>query len=319
MADVEARLIFIDPDEIKQNPENPRLIFREGDMNTLLESIREVGIKVPLSVYVEDGHYVLIDGERRWRCAQKLNLPQVPALTQPRPGRLENILTMFNIHNVRKDWDLMPMALKLGDVREMLVQEGKPAKPKDLAGLTGVSEPTVRRALELLDLPAKYRNLLINEAEKPRDQQSVTADLFVEINKSKRAIDRYVPEVFGVVSRSQYVDSMVRKYRAGVVRNVVQYRDISKIARVQRTGGDPEDVIPVLVDLATVPDYTIDDAYAETVKASYERRDVITRATALGERLHGWSRRRRLPDDLREALENLRREIDRLLKARSWT
>lgn len=313
MAEGDSTLIYIDPDEIRKNPENPRLIFREDDMNALLDSIREVGIKVPLAVYSDDGHYILIDGERRWRCAQKLNLAQVPALTQPKPGRLENILTMFNIHNVRKDWDLMPMALKLGDVRTMLEAEGTPAKVRDLSGLTGVSEPTVRRALELLELPAKYRRMLISEAHKPREQQSVTADLFVEINKSARAIERYVPEVFEEVTQAQYVDSMVKKYRSGVVRAVTEFRNVSKIARAERAGGSAEDVAPVLVELTEAPESTIEDAYRSTVELAYERRDLVTRADSLSDRLHSWPKRRRLPDDLRGSLERLREEIVRLV------
>jgi ParB-like chromosome segregation protein Spo0J len=43
----------ISPDRINPNPQNPRLIFREDEMNQLLESIQEVGIKVPLSVFPE--------------------------------------------------------------------------------------------------------------------------------------------------------------------------------------------------------------------------------------------------------------------------
>jgi len=113
-------LVEIDPDLVDKNPVNPRLIFREAEMNQLLDSIREVGIQVPLSVFSSGARYVLLDGERRWRCAKKLNLQAVPVLVQPEPSPLENLLTMFNIHNVRSDWDLMPMALKLRDVRDML-------------------------------------------------------------------------------------------------------------------------------------------------------------------------------------------------------
>lgn len=316
MAKGDSSLIYIDPDEIKQNPENPRLIFRESDMNSLLDSIREVGIQVPLSVYSDRGRYVLIDGERRWRCAQKLNLSEVPALTQPKPGKLENILTMFNIHNVRKDWDLMPMAIKLGQVREMLVGDGKSAKARDLAGLTGVSEPTVRRALELLELPPKYRKMLINEAHKPREQQTVTADLFVEINKSARAIERYVPEVFEEVTPARYLDIMVRKYRSGVVGSVTEFRKVSKMARAERAGEDADEVVPVLVDLSTLADFSIEEAFRETVEAAYERRDLVTRSTSMAEKLHAWPKRRRLPDDLNRSLAHLRKEINRLLGTR---
>ena len=207
-------------------------------MNQLLDSIREVGIQVPLSVFAKGKRFVLLDGERRWRCSKKLNLQVVPVLVQPEPTALENLLTMFNIHNVRSDWDLMPMALKLADVRDMLVAEGQTATPKTLSGLTGVSLPTVRRAFDLLELPQHYQDLLLREAEKPRDKQKITADVFVEINKSKRVIEQYQPAVFDEVSDTQFVDAMVDKYQSGVVNNVVRFRDISKIARAERAGGD---------------------------------------------------------------------------------
>src|SRR5439155_10016510 len=87
----------LNPDKIDANPDNPRLIFREDELNQLLESIREVGIQVPLAVYRKRQRFILIDGERRWRCARKLNLATVPAIVQPQPTRLEDILIMFNI------------------------------------------------------------------------------------------------------------------------------------------------------------------------------------------------------------------------------
>jgi ParB family chromosome partitioning protein len=312
MASDQTALRDIAPGEIDPNPENPRLIFRESEMNQLLDSINEVGIKVPLSVFKTNGRYVLLDGERRWRCAMKLNLSTVPVLVQPEPSRLENLLTMFNIHNVRSDWDLMPMALKLRDIRQMLNDGGEDARPRALAGLTGVPLPTVRRALELLDLPQRYQDLLLKEAEKPQEQQKIKADVFVEVNKSKRVLQRYVPEVFDEVSETAYVDAMIDKYRDGVVNNVVRFRDVSKIGRVERTGGDPQKVVPTLVRLVKEPTFKIEQAYHQTVESAYAVRDASSRSAALLERLRELEPDR-LPADLREELNSLRDEIDRLL------
>lgn len=307
-------LTEIDPDLIGKNPVNPRLIFREGEMNQLLESIREVGIQVPLSVFRRSAkHYVLLDGERRWRCAKKLNLATVPVLVQPEPSPLENLLTMFNIHNVRSDWDLMPMALKLRDVRTMLEGEGQDASPKAVSGLTGVSLPTVRRALDLLALPQHYQDLLLREAEKPRDKQTITADVFVEVNKSQRVVQRYQPGVFEHVSEEQFLDSMVDKYQSGVVNNLVRFRDISKIARVERAGGDPDDAGPAIVRLVTDPKYKIEDAYRETVAPAYVVRDLDTRVSGLAAKLDELDRRRKIPKALRRSLRELRDQIDALL------
>lgn len=313
MALAKESLSRISPDAISPNPDNPRLIFREEEMNQLLDSIAKVGIKVPLSVYRDGRKYVLVDGERRWRCARKLNMKDVPAIVQPKPGPLENILTMFNIHNVRVDWDLMPMALKLGQVRDMLADEKQPSSPRDLAGLTGVSLPTIRRALELLELPKRYQRLLLSEARKPRDQQQITADLFVEINKSKRVVKTYTPEVFEKVSETQYVDSLVEKYTSGIVKNVVRFRDISRMARAERAGGSRAAAATRLVRLVKEPDYTIERAYSETVEPDYARRDITTRINSVIERLQDYRQKDDVPDDLKKLLVRLRRELDRLL------
>ena len=312
--DTDIALQEIRPQDIDPNVDNPRLIFREEDMNALLDSIRQVGIKVPLSVYRDGKRFILIDGERRWRCAVKLNLPNVPAIVQPKPGRLENILTMFNIHNVRQDWDLMPTALKLRDV-QTLVESEQGSKPNagNLAGLTGLSVPTVRRCLDLLELPQKYQDILMEEAAKPREQQVIKADLFVEINKAKSAIRRYTPHVFEGIPEDDFVESMVEKYTSKRVPSVTTFRDISKMARVQRAGGDPKDVEPVLVRLITTPTMTIEDAYEETVSAAYSNRDLATRASSLADHLAKVRSRKDVTPELAEDLRRLRSEIDRLL------
>jgi ParB family transcriptional regulator, chromosome partitioning protein len=303
----------IDPDLIDQNPDNPRLIFHEDEMTQLLESIRAVGIKVPLSVYEKGNRYVLIDGERRWRCARKLNLTEVPVVTQPEPTPLQNLLTMFNIHNVRQAWDLMPMAIKLAEVKRMLEAEGTPAKRKDLAGLTGLPITQVNRAFELLELPKKYRDMLIAEAKKPRDQQNIKPDLFVEVNKSKRVIQRYAPAVFEQVTDDEYVESMLQKYLDGVVNNVVRFRDVSKIARAELVGGDTERVVPVLVRLVRDKSYRIEDAFEKTSQFAYEARDIATRTVSLRKRLAEFGPEQELSVEVKKDLRLLREEISRLL------
>src|SRR5467141_1631260 len=69
-------------DAIDRNPENPRLVFRQKELEELLESIRRYGVQVPISVYRSGSRYILIDGERRWKCSLKLNKKTIPALVQ---------------------------------------------------------------------------------------------------------------------------------------------------------------------------------------------------------------------------------------------
>ena len=101
------RLADIPVAKVSPNPENPRLNFRQGELEELQESIRQFGVQVPIAVFREERNYVLIDGERRWRCASKLNLKTIPALVQVEPDQLQNLLLMFNIHALREQWDLL--------------------------------------------------------------------------------------------------------------------------------------------------------------------------------------------------------------------
>lgn len=312
MARPTAVLREIPPDKIRPNPDNPRLIFREEDMVELMDSIREVGIKVPVSLYEDGAKFVLLDGERRWRCAKRLNLAIVPAIVQPKPTKLENLLMMFNIHNVRVDWEPMPMALKLKEVKVLLERGGQTATPKALAAVTGVPLASVRRALDLLELPQRYQDMLLKEATKPRSEQRIKADLFIEIYKSLHAVERHAPEALESVSRAEYIDAMVRKYRHGVIDNVVAYREVSRIARAELAGVDKSEAIPAIVKLVKSKTYGIADAYRDTVESAYERRDLLTKVQGIEEKLKG-VKATSLSADLRRALKALRSQIDRLL------
>jgi len=310
-----ASLREIPTDAVRKNPENPRLVFREEQMNQLLESIKEGGIRVPITVYRDGARFFLIDGERRWRCAKRLNMRTMPSIVQPKPNRLTNLLMMFNIHNVRVDWDPMPMALKLRDVKDLLEKkQGKPIGPKELSAETGVPMASVRRALDLLDLPQKYQVMLLKEAEKPRHEQRIKPDLFIEIYKSLHAIERHAPEVLEAVPKPKYVDAMVQKYLDGVIDNVVRYREVSKIARAERAGVEKESVVPTLIRLVKEKDFGIQRAFAATVEEAYDRRDLMTKLNSLLTNLRSLKPGRKVGADLRQALVALRAEIERLLK-----
>ena len=94
--------------EIDRNPENPRIVFRQAELEDLYESIRRYGVQVPIAVYEENNRFVLLDGERRWRCCLKLGKQTIPAIIRSKPTALNNLLLMFNIHSLREQWDLLP-------------------------------------------------------------------------------------------------------------------------------------------------------------------------------------------------------------------
>lgn len=219
----------ISPDRIRRNDENPRLFFRSDELDSLLVSIKRYGIQVPINVYEDNGEFVLIDGERRWRCARKLNLKKIPALVQNKPSELENLLLMFNIHSLREQWDYLTIANKLPRVINLYTeQHGGEPNEIELSELTGLTRGQVRRCRLLLDLPEQYREMLLQELELPKHRQKLSEDFFIEMEKSLKTVARRVPSV--MVHPDKVRDVLIKKYKAGIISNIVDFRKLSKIA-----------------------------------------------------------------------------------------
>jgi ParB family chromosome partitioning protein len=64
--------------EIYGNPNQPRKIFDQGELESLAASIVENGLKQPITVRPdEDGRYMIVMGERRFRAHQVASLPDI--------------------------------------------------------------------------------------------------------------------------------------------------------------------------------------------------------------------------------------------------
>ncbi|MBL8062051.1 MAG: ParB/RepB/Spo0J family partition protein, partial [Anaerolineales bacterium] len=68
---------------IKRNPRQPRIHFKEDELDELALSIREHGVIQPLIVSPKnDGTFILIAGERRLQASQRAGLKTVPVITR---------------------------------------------------------------------------------------------------------------------------------------------------------------------------------------------------------------------------------------------
>ncbi len=191
-------------DRLRANPHNPRVLFDREPLNVLRESIRGVGILVPLTVYQAPGHnkYTILDGQRRWMCAQDLNLQSVPVNQVAEPTLVQNIVTMFQIHQLREDWELMPTALKL----DVLMRELKEKNDRKLAQLTGLDAAVVVRCKKLLSFSKKYQDLMLD----PNPDQRVKADFFIELYAV--LTDRAVKQM-DWFAKDKFTDRMLEKYQ----------------------------------------------------------------------------------------------------------
>ena len=61
--------------KVEPNPNQPREVFDEEELEALAESIRLHGVIQPLTVrLLPSGYYQIIAGERRWRASRKAGL-----------------------------------------------------------------------------------------------------------------------------------------------------------------------------------------------------------------------------------------------------
>lgn len=217
-------LFNIRVEDISPNPHNPRLIFDPDDLNELKKSIGKVGILVPLTVYRNKKNfpktpYILLDGERRWRCSKELGFETVPANIIDEPSDdTQNILYMFNIHHFRKEWALFPTALKL----EVVIKKIGTDQESVLSEFTGVSRSMIRRCKTLLWYPEKYRDILMEKGGK------ISTDFFIELYPIAYRLSSeeefYYPK--GV---ENFVDKMMVKFQdQKTVYDVKEFREIRK-------------------------------------------------------------------------------------------
>jgi len=141
-------------DRIRPCPLQPRKDFSDEALKELADSIREQGIVQPLIVRERGGYFELIAGERRWRAAQLLNLPEVPVITREADDRA--VLELALIENLqRENLNAVEEAHGYAQLAEQfqLTQE-------DIAAKVGKSRTAVANALRLLKLPAPVQNYL---------------------------------------------------------------------------------------------------------------------------------------------------------------
>lgn len=267
-------LRYIPPDHIDRNPENPRLIFRQGPMDELKKSIYEVGILVPLIVYQQSatGRFMLLDGERRWTCAKELNLPRVPANIIPEPSRLENILSMFNIHNVREEWEPMPTAKKLQQVMELT----RATRNAELAQMTGIPEAQVKRLRVLLEFPEKFQDMVL--------KRQIKHDFLIEMYPAWRSLVRNAPQIASKYTLETFADALLEKERSGGMQSVTEFRDLAKLAGASSKGAPAEAVQATVTRVLENPQYAISDAF-DSVRSLYDVSTLTKRCVRLAEDL----------------------------------
>lgn len=147
----------VELDSIVPNPNQPRSHFDEESLAELATSIKELGIITPVTLRKnDDGTYMIIAGERRYRAAKSLGLKTIPAYVKTAAD--DQVMEMALIENIQRE-DLNAIEIALTFFR--LIQDYNLTQER-LSERVGKKRTTIANYLRLLHLPAEIQMGLKN-------------------------------------------------------------------------------------------------------------------------------------------------------------
>jgi ParB family chromosome partitioning protein len=136
-------------DQVRPNPEQPRMRFNANELESLASSISEHGVITPLLVRAdEQGGYILIAGERRLRASGLAGLDEVPVWVHDSLSSSAQLLLALVENIQREDLDALETALAY----QRLIEDFKLTQG-EVARRVGKDRTTVANAIRLLRLP----------------------------------------------------------------------------------------------------------------------------------------------------------------------
>lgn len=299
--------------QLKRNPENPRIFFRQEELEQLLVSIKKIGLQVPISVYKDGDEYVIIDGERRWRTFLKLNYPTIPAIIQDKPTELDNLLLMFNIHGLREQWDIFTIANKIERVIDLIrINKGKEPTEKEISSETGMTTGVIRRCKLIIALPERFKELLREELKKPKKEQLYSEDFFLEMEQSLRSVTKKFPQL--TTNIDEIRDILIKKYVDKIINNVTDFRKLTKIATAHKNLSFPQEKLEeAIINIFEDNNVGIIEMYSQTVQPLYEDKIISNNAYNFLSKIEFLTSEQLSDEKLKMALLRIRDRINNLL------
>ncbi|WP_395140317.1 ParB/RepB/Spo0J family partition protein [Armatimonas sp.] len=178
-------------DKIRPNENQPRRTFYQESLEELAASIKERGVLQPIvvrpAVGKDKGLFEIVMGERRYRACKMLGLDSIPAIV--RDLNDEDAATDALLENYqREDMNVIEKARAIQGLLQHMSYE-------KISKTLGVSETTVRRTLELLELPVSIQQELVQNPAKGALFQEGHARALLSINEDTASQLRLVEKV----------------------------------------------------------------------------------------------------------------------------
>ena len=148
-------IVRIDLSKVYPNNTQPRKIFDEEKIHVLSESIKHYGVLQPIVVKPdEDGKYMIIAGERRYRASKMAKQKDIPAVIKDIP--MKDIMEIALIENLQRE-DLN--AIEEGLAYRSLIEHYEVTQ-EEISEAVGKSRPHITNTLRLLNLSEKVITMI---------------------------------------------------------------------------------------------------------------------------------------------------------------
>ncbi len=143
--------------QISPNPDQPRKVFNQKELDELATSVKEKGVLQPIilrNVKNKPYLYEIVAGERRFRASQLAGLTEIPALVKNLDDK--NAAEISLIENVQRE-NLNPVEEAEG--YENLMKKFQYSLA-DVSKLIGKSESYIRNLMRINSLPDSVKELI---------------------------------------------------------------------------------------------------------------------------------------------------------------
>lgn len=222
--------ILIPLNEIKNDNNQPRKTFDSDKIAELTESIKTHGIIQPLILRKsDDGFYIIVAGERRWRAAKMAGLKDVPAIVMELSEK--NILEISLIENIQRQ-DLNPIEEALA--YKKLLSEFSLTQD-DLSKRIGKSRTAITNTIRLMNLDTRVQQYIIEGiiteghgrtllGIKDKNLQYELSQKAIDERLSVRELERVVKRVLdGKVTEKKEVTNELNPYYKEIKNQLQDY------------------------------------------------------------------------------------------------
>ncbi|MEG0923829.1 MAG: ParB/RepB/Spo0J family partition protein [Anaerovoracaceae bacterium] len=201
---IQKKNVEISMDLICVNPNQPRKIFKEEELNELKNSIAEFGVLQPVIVKKDKyGLYLLIAGERRLRAARLAGLTKIPAMIKETDDKDSALISL--IENVqRENLNYIEEAYAY---KQLIDDYG--LTQGEVARKVGKQQSTISNKIRILALPKDIQEQLAENKLTERHARALLK--LVEESSRKKVLQRVIDNNLNVKQTEKIIEEVLKK------------------------------------------------------------------------------------------------------------